>query len=275
MKRTVVAVGVLAAALLAPMALAAAPDEDKSGCKDLPLFTRMPQFFIDSCDEREFEQYGFPIQGGKPQIVEGKRTVVHYHLKKDQPPTISGLQIVRNYNNAARAIGCTVSTDDHNYGTYSCQRNGHEVWVRCSVGGNAYELLQVEKAEMKQEVKGNGAWAPVLEKEGRVALYVNFDTDKADLKSDAAPTIDEIVKVMQAHADWKIGVEGHTDNTGDAAHNKQLSEARAKSVVAAIVAKGIDAKRLTAAGYGPEFPIADNRTEMGKAKNRRVELVKK
>ena len=274
MKRILVAAGALAAAFLSPLALAA-PEEDRAGCKDLPLFTRMSNFVIDRCEEREFDQYSFAIQGGKPHVAEGKRTIVHYHLKKDQPQTTTLLQIVRNFNNAARAIGCTVSTDDRNWGTYSCDRKGQEVWARVVAGGVDYELVMVEKADMKQEVKGIGTWAPVLEKEGRVALYVNFDTDKAELKSDAAPTIDEIVKVMQAHADWKIGVEGHTDNTGDAAHNKQLSEARAKSVVAAIAAKGVDAERLSAAGYGPEFPIADNRTEMGRAKNRRVELVKK
>jgi outer membrane protein OmpA-like peptidoglycan-associated protein len=70
-------------------------------------------------------------------------------------------------------------------------------------------------------------------------------------------------------------VEGHTDNVGNPKSNKTLSDERAKSVVAAIVSQGIDTKRLSAAGYGQDKPIADNKTEEGKAKNRRVELVKK
>ncbi|NJN63855.1 MAG: OmpA family protein [Acidobacteria bacterium] len=68
---------------------------------------------------------------------------------------------------------------------------------------------------------------------------------------------------------------GHTDNVGQPAPNKALSEKRAQSVMAAVIAGGIDAKRLSAAGFGQERPVADNRTEEGRAKNRRVELVKK
>jgi outer membrane protein OmpA-like peptidoglycan-associated protein len=84
-----------------------------------------------------------------------------------------------------------------------------------------------------------------------------------------------IATLLKSNPTLKLGVEGHTDNVGDAASNKKLSEARAKSVTAAIVASGVDAARLSAAGFGQEKPVADNRTEEGRAKNRRVELVKK
>jgi outer membrane protein OmpA-like peptidoglycan-associated protein len=80
---------------------------------------------------------------------------------------------------------------------------------------------------------------------------------------------------MKNSPDLKLSVEGHTDNVGNPKANKTLSEARAKSVIAEIVKQGIDATRLSAAGFGQDKPIADNKTEEGKAKNRRVELVKK
>jgi outer membrane protein OmpA-like peptidoglycan-associated protein len=73
----------------------------------------------------------------------------------------------------------------------------------------------------------------------------------------------------------KIGVEGHTDSVGSPKSNKILSDDRAKAVVGEIVARGIDANRLSAVGHGQDRPIADNKTEEGRAKNRRVELVKK
>lgn len=81
--------------------------------------------------------------------------------------------------------------------------------------------------------------------------------------------------MMKTNSDLKIGVEGHTDNVGTPASNKTLSEARAKSVVTAIVSQGISADRLTPVGFGQDKPVADNTTEEGRAKNRRVELVKK
>jgi len=114
-----------------------------------------------------------------------------------------------------------------------------------------------------------------LNKAGFIALYITFDTAKADLKADGRATVAEIVKMLKSAPTLKISIEGHTDNVGQPAANKALSENRARSVMAAIVAGGIDAKRLSSAGFGQERPIADNRSEDGRAKNRRVELVKK
>ncbi len=76
-------------------------------------------------------------------------------------------------------------------------------------------------------------------------------------------------------ANIKISIEGHTDNVGNATSNKKLSDDRAKSVMNVLIAKGIDKSRLSAIGWGQEKPVADNRTDEGKAKNRRVEIVKK
>lgn len=83
------------------------------------------------------------------------------------------------------------------------------------------------------------------------------------------------MKLLQGSPDLRLGVEGHTDNTSTPAHNQQLSEARAKAVVAALTAEGVAGSRLLAAGFGQSKPLADNATEAGRAKNRRVELVKR
>jgi OOP family OmpA-OmpF porin len=83
------------------------------------------------------------------------------------------------------------------------------------------------------------------------------------------------VKLLKDNPGLKVGIEGHTDSTGTPARNKTLSQQRAESVVSALVKAGIDAKRLSTAGWGQDKPIADNKTEEGKAKNRRVEIVKK
>ena len=81
--------------------------------------------------------------------------------------------------------------------------------------------------------------------------------------------------MLNSNASLKISIEGHTDNVGDAVSNKKLSNDRAKAVMDALVAKGIDKTRLSSLGWGQEKPVADNRTEDGRTKNRRVEIVKK
>jgi outer membrane protein OmpA-like peptidoglycan-associated protein len=109
---------------------------------------------------------------------------------------------------------------------------------------------------------------------GRVALYgLTFDTAKSDLKPESEPTLVEMAKLLNENAAWKVFVVGHTDTVGDAASNLKLSQARAQAVITALAAKGIPAARLTAFGAGPYSPVASNKTEEGRAQNRRVELV--
>jgi outer membrane protein OmpA-like peptidoglycan-associated protein len=108
-----------------------------------------------------------------------------------------------------------------------------------------------------------------------VALYLNFDTDQATLRPDAQPTLAEVEKLLRQSPDLRLSVQGHTDNAGTPAHNQQLSEARARTVMAALVGAGTAADRLEAAGFGQTRPVADNATEAGRAQNRRVELVQR
>ncbi len=163
--------------------------------------------------------------------------------------------------------------------TLTVTTGGKDVWVKVipdifGAPTQSYQLVVTEVASMSQVVSANELLQE-LNKNGFVALYINFDTGKADLKQDGVATVKEIATLMKANPTLKLSVEGHTNNVGDAASNKKLSEARAKSVTAAIVAGGVDAARLSATGFGQEKPVADNRTEEGRAKNRRVELVKR
>jgi outer membrane protein OmpA-like peptidoglycan-associated protein len=113
-----------------------------------------------------------------------------------------------------------------------------------------------------------------LDRDGHVTLYINFDFNKATLKPDAAPIIAQILALLKANPDLKLSVDGYTDGVGLHDYNVKLSQARAAAVVAALEAQSIAAGRLASAGYGPDKPIASNDTDDGRAKNRRVELVK-
>ena len=157
-------------------------------------------------------------------------------------------------------------------------REPDEVWVRLepeifSAPTQSYKLVIVEVAAMQQVVSANQL-LDELNRNGFIALYINFDTGKAELKADGQATVAEIVSMLKAAPALRLAIEGHTDSQGQAEANKLLSEQRAQSVMNAIVAAGIEAQRLTAAGFGQERPVADNRSEEGRAKNRRVELVK-
>ena len=164
-------------------------------------------------------------------------------------------------------------------GVYMVRTPDREIWVEVYQRYNdpaGYWLTVVEKKAlpMTAAVLPAAEMKKALDATGHVALYLNFDTDQATLKPDAQTTIAQIIALLAQNPDLKLAVEGHTDNAGTAAHNQQLSEARARTVVATLSAQGVAADRLKAAGFGQTRPLADNATDAGKAKNRRVELVK-
>lgn len=115
-----------------------------------------------------------------------------------------------------------------------------------------------------------------LTSDGKITTYaITFETGKADLKPEAVIEIKRIAKLMQEHPELSFEVQGHCDNTGSDNVNDPLSQERAEAIVAALVKQGIASDRLTAVGKGSHSPIADNTTAEGRAKNRRVEFVKK
>lgn len=111
--------------------------------------------------------------------------------------------------------------------------------------------------------------------DGKIITYgITFDVGKSTIKPESMGEINRIVQLMNENPELKFSVEGHTDNTGSAASNQKLSEQRSEAIVAKLVEMGIEESRLTAVGKGQNSPIADNNTDEGRAKNRRVEFVK-
>lgn len=262
------------------LSFATSDPNDAPGSKDPELFSRMTGFHIYQSEVMEFGRYEFQVGPGKTEKIEGRTTLVVYYAN-DGIALPSGLQITRNYVNAANAVGGEQVYAFEDGGTeYSIIRvikEDKEIWAEVSGANNGmYNVRMVEKQLMKQDVVANAeALSGSIKETGRVAVYgVYFDTGKADLKPESGPALAEIVKMLKADANLKIYVVGHTDNAGQFAYNVKLSQDRAASVVNALVGKhGIAAARLTPFGAGPACPVASNKTDEGKAKNRRVELV--
>ena len=133
----------------------------------------------------------------------------------------------------------------------------------------------VDKPMEGNKLVGADEMAEQITVSGRVALYgIYFDTNKTDIKPESEPTVQEMAKLLKNNLALKLFVVGHTDNSGTFSSNMELSQRRAQAVVNTLVSKHAMARdRLIPVGVSFAAPVASNKTEEGRAKNRRVELV--
>ena len=255
-----------------------ADEKDFAGSQDHPLLTRMPGYYISSYEVREWDSLESAYSTGADAKWEGKTTRIGYTVQPGGRQ-VSMVQIARNYEAAMKKIGGKILYAEGNITCAKLEKGGAKTYVQAGAfnEGTVYELIIVETKALEQEVVADAAALKQgLAAEGKVALYgLYFDTGKALVKPESEPTLVEVVKLLKQNATLKLFVVGHTDGTGTLEVNVKLSSDRAAAVVAALVSRGIDAGRLKAAGVGPWSPVATNRTDDGKAKNRRVELVER
>ncbi|RPI03269.1 MAG: OmpA family protein [Ignavibacteriae bacterium] len=250
--------------------------QDVEGCKDYPMFTRMPNFFISDCNQ-SFNKFEYYAADGAVETKEGDLTNIIYSFPDDNTLKVpSQYQILRNYENAIVRLGGKKLYMDDQYLSCSLKKNSKEYVISIAMAnGNITHTLSVlEIALMKQEITAN-EMLDALNKDGFIALNILFETGKSVIQNESSPIVDQIFELLTSDAALKISIEGHTDNVGDAAGNKKLSQDRAKAVMDALTVKGADKTRMSFVGWGQEKPVADNRTDEGRARNRRVEIVKK
>jgi outer membrane protein OmpA-like peptidoglycan-associated protein len=240
---------------------------------DYRLLGHIPGFTAETPTKKNFAEYSFPLATGPQANVRGALYIVNYSRPpKSSAREITPMEIVENYRAALHELNAEFLRDNPDSISARLDDHGQIVWIL--VG--PFKVVAVEEKPFQLSIQPPNADAMKerLDKEGHVALYVNFDFAKATLKPDAAPTISQVVELLKRNPGLRISIDGHTDAIGAHDYNVKLSQDRAASVVDAIRAAGIDGARMKSAGYGPDKPIAPNDTEENRAKNRRVELVK-
>ncbi len=253
--------------------------------KDHPLINSMPNYHIIALEEKEFEAFAFPVENSsdleerKTRSVEGKFFDYYYAINEGKTEA-SPLQIFRNYENAITKAGGKIvakwyeKNNSYSFITGQLSHNKKNIWIYLEASGYEYRVVIVEEEAMLQVIQAKEMY-DALSKDGFIALNILFETGKATIQAESQILIDQVYELLNGNPELKVSIEGHTDNTGTVAGNKKLSEDRAKAVMNALITMGIKGDRLASAGWGQEKPVADNRTEDGRAKNRRVEIVKK
>lgn len=238
--------------------------------QDLPYFPPLPG----SKPEKPIhDQRSFEIK--LPNATQATLATANLTRWYDEPAGMSSYEFATVYQTALAAagwdvtrvqIGGDVAITAH-YG-----KNGRDIWIYTHGDGGRQSLNVVDYGAQSTKT----ALAKELAQDGHVALYgIYFDTDSAVPRPESEATLENILQTLQADPSLQLEIQGHTDDTGTADHNATLSDARAASVVRWLTGKGIAASRLTSNGYASTMPVADNKSPEGRAKNRRVELVKR
>ena len=216
------------------------------------------------------------------KLIKGEYWRLLYEVRTtsgDRVQDISMLEFFENYKAAAEQRGGKTVFQDVAQMVLTIPRDdGGITWLR--VTGNArlgqQDLIIIDEAPFKQSLTfGPKALKEALDKDGRVILYeILFNYDKAILKQESDKQLQYILTLLLENPGLTLEIQGHTDNQGEDDYNLALSQQRAETVRRYLALFGIPAEQLTAKGYGESQPVDTNDTEEGRAKNRRVELVK-
>jgi len=240
---------------------AATPEKMDPKIGDFPYLHPMPgsTFQGGAVDPDPF--WVSPKGGGREMIATGS-------LRRSYQPTISNALFLAVYKPALLKAGWEILSE-LNGGDASLlshyTKNGRNIWAYLHNDANGYlmEVADVGAADLNGDLK----------KSCHVALYgVLFEFNKSTLQPASDPVLQKVADLLAKDSTLKLEVQGHTDNVGSDAYNQTLSEARARSVADWLTKHGAATARLSAKGYGKTMPVADNNTDEGRAKNRRVEI---
>jgi outer membrane protein OmpA-like peptidoglycan-associated protein len=243
--------------LVAP---AATPEKIESDKGDFPYLAPLPgsKFRRGGADNTPFRV--MPRGAEQAELVANGTLYRYYDL-----PEISNVLLTTAYRYALTRGGWTIMQEGLSVIRAHYTQRGRNIWAMVSPTPGGYTLNVADAGSV--DLGAN------LAKACHVALYgVLFDFNKSTLQPASDAALQPAANIMAADKTLKLEVQGHTDNVGNDAYNQTLSEARAKAVVTWLTQHGVAADRLTAKGYGKTKPVADNGSDEGRARNRRVEI---
>jgi outer membrane protein OmpA-like peptidoglycan-associated protein len=296
--------------VLGGLVAASAATGDLPGSKDYPGIGRFAGSIITGYDAKDFDAVRLqaaPFAGGKPtdaRKVEGRVIRIAYRVPGPGPSIV---EVARNFETQLAKAGfeqlvaCTTDecggipftesidvlpipsmwVDGFDYRYYAGRKaaDGGETYTTVLVSKNNddiyAQLIVAQVGEIENKMIDAAAMAKGLSESGHIALYgIYFDTDKAIVKPESKPTLDEIAKLLTGQPALSVYIVGHTDNQGAYDYNMDLSRKRAAAVATTLAKSyGIAPGRMKTAGVGFLAPIGSNATDEGRALNRRVELV--
>jgi len=249
---------------------------DAAGCADSHTLSKLPGCRVDTCEKKDGDHLDLTIkdeENGQSVTapVDGDSRTVRYECVDGTKPK----SIVEQAAAALRAAGFEVP---YLFAEEEGALTAHntEMWVTVESASHFYTLVELKlTAPDFESINDAASMAEAIDKYGRVPLYgIHFLSGRADIAPESVIALRELAIMLDDNPDWNIRVEGHTDNLGAKDANMTLSMRRATAVVAYLIGRGVKRTRLEPGGMADSRPIAANDTEAGRAKNRRIEIVK-
>lgn len=253
------------------------PAADQAGCVDSKFLPKLLECRIDNCEKKESEEHDLTVgEDDKGEAlsttVEGTSRALMYECKEGTTPA----SLVEQAASALKESGFEIPYKFAESEASLTARKG-DFWITVDAASRYYTLTEITAAPPDFEnMTDSDAIAEKLDHYGHVPLYgIQFLPGRADLAPASVTIMHEVIVLLQDHPDWRLRIEGHTDNTGSKQGNQTLSLKRAQAVVTWLTQNGVKRGRLDEPqGIGDTRPVGDNATEAGRQKNRRIELVK-
>ena len=249
---------------------------DQAGCVDSKFFPKLLECRIDNCEKKDSDHRDVSVgEDDKGEAIntsiEGNSRSVMYECREGTTPASIVAQAAAALKTAGFEIPYRFADAE---AALTARKN--DFWVTVEAASRYYTLTEISSAAPDfDSVTDASSIADMLERYGHVPLYaIQFLPGRADLTPASEAILNELVAMLNDHPTWRLRVEGHTDNTGTRMGNMTLSFKRASAVVTWLAANGAKRARLDPQGIGDARPVADNATEAGRTKNRRIEIVK-